>query len=109
MHARGLELPDGCVQSISLQANEAMIAAYRFLALMPLAVARHGVNREKLAILPLEGTRFLETVQLFYIETVEKQLSTLLLTQEAEPRNGARLGRAIRQLRRGQRLTRRGR
>ena len=94
MHEHGLEFPDGCVQSISLQANEAMIAAYPFLALMPLAVARQGVNREKLVILSLEGTRFLETVQLFYnhtsanpvlpvalacVETAKKRISTAIL------------------------------
>lgn len=43
MHEHGLEFPDGCVQSISLQANEAMIGAYPFLALMPLAVDRKSV------------------------------------------------------------------
>lgn len=71
-----------------------MIAAYPFLALMPLAVARQGVNREKLVILPLEGTRFLETIQLFYnhtsanpvlpvapsyVETAKKRIATALL------------------------------
>ncbi|MDE1179050.1 LysR substrate-binding domain-containing protein [Paraburkholderia sp.] len=62
----GLAFPDGCVQSISLQANEAMLASYPFLALMPLTVARRGANRAALTILPLPGARFLETVQLFY-------------------------------------------
>jgi hypothetical protein len=62
----GLAFPDGCVQSISLPTNEAMIASYPFLALMPLAVARKRGGRAGLAILALPGARFLETVQLFY-------------------------------------------
>ncbi|MGF6372328.1 LysR family transcriptional regulator [Paraburkholderia sp. MM5482-R1] len=66
LRGSGLTFPDGCVQSISLQANEAMLASYPFLALMPLTVARRGANRAALSILPLPGARFLETVQLFY-------------------------------------------
>lgn len=66
MRESGLSFPDGCVQSISLQANEAMLASYPFLALMPLTVARRGANRAALSILSLPGARFLETVRLFY-------------------------------------------
>lgn len=62
----GLAFPDGCVQSISLQTNEAMLASYPFLALMPLAVARKRAGRAGLAILTMPGASFLETVQLFY-------------------------------------------
>lgn len=62
----GIAFPDGCVQSISLQTNEAMLANYPFLALMPLAFARRRAGRAGLVILALPGARFLETVQLFY-------------------------------------------
>ncbi|MGF6771924.1 DNA-binding transcriptional LysR family regulator [Paraburkholderia sp. GAS199] len=62
----GLSFPDGCVQSISLPTNEAMLANYPFLALMPLAVARKRAGRTGLAILALPGASFLETVRLFY-------------------------------------------
>ncbi|WP_350357557.1 LysR family transcriptional regulator [Paraburkholderia fungorum] len=62
----GGAFPDGCVQSISLATNEAMLANYPFLALMPLAVARKRVGRTGLVILALPGASFLETVQLFY-------------------------------------------
>ncbi|MFX1766921.1 LysR family transcriptional regulator [Paraburkholderia sp. A1RI-2L] len=65
----GLELPAGCVQSVSLQANETMLGLYPFLALMPLTVARRGVERGALAILALKGARFLETVRLYYSDT----------------------------------------
>jgi DNA-binding transcriptional LysR family regulator len=62
----GGTFPDGCVQSISLATNEAMLANYPFLALMPLAVARQRAGRTGLVILALPGASFLETVQLFY-------------------------------------------
>ncbi|WP_144141333.1 LysR family transcriptional regulator [Paraburkholderia sp. BCC1884] len=62
----GLAFPDGCVQSISLQTNEAMLASYPFLALMPLAVARKRAGRSGLAVLVLPGASFLETVRVFY-------------------------------------------
>ncbi|WP_118184312.1 LysR family transcriptional regulator [Paraburkholderia phosphatilytica] len=65
----GLELPAGCVQSVSIQANETMVGLYPFLALMPLTVARRGIARDTLAILALEGARFLETVRLYFSET----------------------------------------
>jgi DNA-binding transcriptional LysR family regulator len=66
MDDAGLAFPDGCVQSISLPTNEAMLASYPFLALMPLAVARKRAARAGFAILALPGASFLATVQLFY-------------------------------------------
>ncbi|NYH25299.1 hypothetical protein [Paraburkholderia bryophila] len=54
------------MQSISLQTNEAMLASYPFLALMPLAVARKRAGRAGFVILAMPGASFLETVQLFY-------------------------------------------
>ncbi|QGZ65608.1 LysR family transcriptional regulator [Paraburkholderia acidisoli] len=68
LRSGGLELPAGCVQSVSLQANETMLGLYPFLALMPLTVARRGVAQGTLAILALKGARFLETVRLYYSE-----------------------------------------
>jgi DNA-binding transcriptional LysR family regulator len=65
----GLTFPDGCVQSISLSANEAMLATYPFLALMPLTLARRAASRNLLTILPIAGARFLGNVQLYYNHT----------------------------------------
>lgn len=69
LRSGGLEIPAGCVQSVSIQANEAMLGLYPFLALMPLTVARRGVAQGTQAILALKGARFLETVRLYYSET----------------------------------------
>jgi DNA-binding transcriptional LysR family regulator len=62
----GLDIPAGCVQSVSIQANETMLGLYPFLALMPLTVARRGVAQGTLSILALKGARFLETIRLYY-------------------------------------------
>ncbi|SDV46848.1 LysR family transcriptional regulator [Chitinasiproducens palmae] len=62
----GIALPDGCVQSISLEANAAMIASYPFLGLMPLSAARRAAPRALLTVLPLRGARFLSVVRLYY-------------------------------------------
>ncbi|WP_321935630.1 MULTISPECIES: LysR substrate-binding domain-containing protein, partial [unclassified Paraburkholderia] len=71
----GFELPAGCVQSVSIQANETMLGLYPFLALMPLTVARRGT----LAILPIDGARFLETVRLYYSEPSANPVLTTAL------------------------------
>lgn len=69
MEKTKLSFPDGCVQSVSLSSVETLLSTDNFLALMPLAIVRNQGNRERLAVLHLEGIRFLEMVKLFHHRT----------------------------------------
>jgi DNA-binding transcriptional LysR family regulator len=49
----GLKLPPGCVESMSFSVNSALLQAYPFVALMPLAYARRLLNDKLIKRLPL--------------------------------------------------------
>jgi len=66
MEDHGLTFPVGCVQSISLAVNEALLQNYPFLGMMPLSVARSERMKEDVRVLTLPDTSFLPAVWVFY-------------------------------------------
>lgn len=66
MQSIGIDIPDGCVHSISLETNETLLASYPFLGLMPTSAARRSVARGRLAIVQMAGATFLDAVSLYY-------------------------------------------
>lgn len=66
MRRHGLSFPEGCVQTISLTASEALMKSYNFLGLMSLAFVRRGVSRGSLKILKLNDAVFLGDIWLFH-------------------------------------------
>ncbi|TAL54671.1 LysR family transcriptional regulator [Pandoraea sp.] len=66
MQQHGLEFPPGCVQSISLAVNEAILKSAPFLGLMPLAVTRRLAHRGDIKVIPFPGTSLLGAIRLFY-------------------------------------------
>jgi DNA-binding transcriptional LysR family regulator len=61
-----LTLPPGCVQSIYLVVNEALLKSYPFLGMMPLSVAKGEQHREDIRVLNLPGASFLPGVWAFH-------------------------------------------
>ena len=65
MATNGLEFPEGCVESISLSANLALLRAYPFIGLMPTSMAQSPVQGEGVRMLNFERASFLPTVWVF--------------------------------------------
>ena len=74
LQSMGIELPNGCVHSISLETNEALLRSYPFIGLMPTSAARRGESRGSLRIVQMPGATFLETVTLYYRRDAESEL-----------------------------------
>jgi DNA-binding transcriptional LysR family regulator len=79
MDAAGLAFPPGCVQSISLPSVEILLSTDNFLALLPSAIVRNTVNRERLTTLGIKAPRVLETVKLFHVRAAHNPVVPLAL------------------------------
>lgn len=79
LHSMGIEIPEGCVHSISHETNEALLRAYPFLGLMPTAAAKRGEARGSLRIVRVPDAIFLETVMLYYRRDADSELMRIAL------------------------------
>lgn len=66
MHEHGLSFPDGCVESISMALNDALMRRHPFITVMSASCMNNGLLGDRLVALKLPGLRFLEHIWMIY-------------------------------------------
>jgi DNA-binding transcriptional LysR family regulator len=77
--ARGLTLPPGCVESISLSVNVSLLQNSPFVALMPLAYTQRYLDHDLVTVLPLSTGGIQSTIKVMWRRDNTNPVVALLL------------------------------